>query len=206
MFNLKVINNSVINNYELFQYFSWRTDMINEDNYDRERIKNAPDDVKKELNADPITGEPGSHPVGTGIGAAGGATAGALVGSAGGPVGTLIGGAVGAVVGGLAGNAIGETIDPTIEEAYWRENYLNQPYYKTARTKNPDLNYERDYKNAYKLGYDNLSVYDPDVAFEEIEPELSTKWEKSKAESRLSWDEARSASKDAWNRNKLDKK
>ena len=44
--------------------------------YDRDRIKNAPDQVKKDLNADPITGEPGSHPVGTGLGAAGGAAAG----------------------------------------------------------------------------------------------------------------------------------
>ena len=26
--------------------------------YDRDRIKNAPDQVKKDLNADPITGEP----------------------------------------------------------------------------------------------------------------------------------------------------
>ena len=44
--------------------------------YDRDRIKNAPDQVKKDLNADPITGEPGSHPVGTGLGAAGGAALG----------------------------------------------------------------------------------------------------------------------------------
>ena len=40
----------------------------------------------KDLNEDPITGEPGSHPVGTGLGAAGGAAAGAALGTAvGGP-------------------------------------------------------------------------------------------------------------------------
>ena len=33
----------------------------------------------KDLNEDPITGEPGSHPVGTGLGAAGGAAAGAAL-------------------------------------------------------------------------------------------------------------------------------
>ena len=176
--------------------------MTHADDFDREQIKNAPDEVKKELNADPITGEPGSHPVGTGLRAAGGAAAGAAVGSVGGPLGTLVGGAVGAVVGGLAGSAVGEAIDPTVEDAYWRENYINQPYYGTTKANYPDLNYERDYQQAYRLGYDNDAIYDPDVAFEEIEPELKVNWEKSRAESRLSWDEAKLASRDAWNRNR----
>ena len=43
----------------------------------------------RDMNRDPITGEPGSHPVGTGVGAAGGAAAGAVVGSVFGPIGTL---------------------------------------------------------------------------------------------------------------------
>ena len=112
--------------------------MTHADDFDREQIKNAPDEVKKELNADPITGEPGSHPLGTGLGAVGGAAAGAAVGSVGGPLGTLVGGAVGAVVGGLAGSAVGEAIDPTVEDAYWRENYINQPYYGTTKANYPD--------------------------------------------------------------------
>ena len=176
--------------------------MQHTDEYDREQIKNAPDEVKKELNADPITGEPGSHPVGTGVGAVGGAAAGAAVGSAGGPLGTLVGGAVGAVVGGMAGSAAGEAIDPTVEDAYWRENYTQQPYYNAAKTTYPDLEYERDYQPAYRLGYQNDAIYDPDVEFEHIEPELRTNWESSKADSRLSWDEAKLASRDAWNRHR----
>ena len=57
----------------------------------------------KDLNRDPITGAPGSHPVGTGLGAAGGGAAGAAIGTAvGGPVGAVVGAAAGAVVGGLA--------------------------------------------------------------------------------------------------------
>ncbi|PKF34798.1 glycine zipper domain-containing protein [Acinetobacter proteolyticus] len=176
--------------------------MINQDDYDRERIKNAPDQVKKDLNADSITGEPGSHPVGTGIGAVGGAATGAAVGSAGGPVGALVGGAVGAIVGGLAGSAVGEAIDPTVEDAYWRENYLNQSYYNEASTKYPNLDYDRDYRDAYRVGYEKSYGYDPDVAFEDVEPELRSNWEQAKAESRLSWDEARHASRDAWNRNR----
>jgi len=56
---------------------------------------------------DPITGAPGSHPVGTGVGAAaGGVAAGAAVGAVAGPVGAVVGAAIGAVVGGLAGKAI----------------------------------------------------------------------------------------------------
>ena len=176
--------------------------MKNSEDYDRERIKNASDEVKKDLNADPITGEPGSHPVGTSVGAVGGAVAGAAIGSAGGPVGTLVGGAVGAITGGLAGNAVGEAIDPTVEDAYWRENYIHQPYYNSARANYPDLDYDRDYRNAYRVGYEKRDTYDPDVAFEEVEPELRTNWEQAKAESRLSWDEAKHASRDAWYRNR----
>ena len=58
----------------------------------------------RDENRDPITGAPGSHPVGTGLGAAaGGMAAGAAAGTVAGPVGTAVGAAVGAVVGGLAG-------------------------------------------------------------------------------------------------------
>jgi uncharacterized protein (TIGR02271 family) len=64
-------------------------------------------------NRDPITGEPGAHPVGTAAGAAAMGAAGAAVGSAAGPIGTGVGAAAGAVVGGLAGSAAGEHFDPT---------------------------------------------------------------------------------------------
>src|SRR4051812_26680344 len=68
----------------------------------------------RDANADPITGAPGAHPVGTGIGAAaGGIAAGAAIGTVAGPIGTAIGAAVGAVVGGLAGKGVAERIDPT---------------------------------------------------------------------------------------------
>ncbi len=68
----------------------------------------------QDANRDPITGEPRSHPIGTGAGAVvGGAGAGAAAGSAAGPVGTGIGAAAGAVVGGLAGKAAAEHFNPT---------------------------------------------------------------------------------------------
>ena len=66
-------------------------------------------------NRDPLTGEPGSHPVGTGIGSAGAAAAGAAVGGVvGGPTGMLVGGAIGAVAGAVAGHAAGEGANPTV--------------------------------------------------------------------------------------------
>src|SRR5476649_2821586 len=83
----------------------------------------------KTCNRDPITGAPGSHPIGTGIGAAaGGAAAGAAVGTVAGPVGTIAGAAVGAIVGGLAGKGVAESVNPTAEDAYWRKNHSGQPY------------------------------------------------------------------------------
>src|SRR5215831_2723427 len=104
----------------------------------------------KDANPDPITGAPGSHPVGTGVGAAaggaagvaGGVAAGAAAGTAGaGPIGGAVGAAVGAVVGGLAGKSVAERVNPTAEDAYWRDQYSKEPYYD--RTYNYD-----DYRGA----------------------------------------------------------
>jgi phage tail tape-measure protein len=67
-------------------------------------------------NRDPLSGAPGSHPIGTGIGTASGAAAGAAIGGAvGGPAGMLVGGAVGAVAGAATGHAVGESANPTVE-------------------------------------------------------------------------------------------
>lgn len=65
------------------------------------------------LNRDPLTDEPGAHPVGTGLGAGGGAVAGAAIGAAGGPLGVAAGAVVGALLGGLAGHGAAEAISPT---------------------------------------------------------------------------------------------
>lgn len=65
-------------------------------------------------NEDPITGEAGAHPVGTGVGATGGAVTGATVGTLiAGPVGTIVGAAIGAIAGGLAGKGVAEGMNPT---------------------------------------------------------------------------------------------
>ena len=72
-------------------------------------------------NRDPITKQPGAHPIGTGVGAAAGgaagvgaaAAAGAVAGTAAGPVGTGVGAVAGAVIGGLGGKAVAENMNPT---------------------------------------------------------------------------------------------
>ena len=145
-----------------------------------------------DANRDPITAEPGSHPIGTGVGAAlGGAAAGAAAGTVVGPVGTIIGAAVGAVVGGLAGKGVAEMVDPTAEEAYWRENYVSRPYAKNG-------SYD-DYGPAYGYGVNARSKY-PGRNFTDIEPDLSRDWNASRGKSKLDWNGARVASRDAWDR------
>jgi uncharacterized protein (TIGR02271 family) len=106
-------------------------------------------------NRDPLTCEPGSHPVGTGAGALAGGAPGAAVGAVGGPIGSAVGAAAGAVAGGLGGHAAAEKFNPTHSadlgrfidytvvdhagnkvgtvDAVW-EDGTGQPYYLAVRT------------------------------------------------------------------------
>ena len=163
-------------------------------NIDRSEVKNMSAETRSDLNADIITGEPGSHPVGTTIGGVGGAVAGAAIGSMAGPLGTLIGGAIGAIAGGGVGHASAEAIDPTKEEAYWRAESSNTHYYKEG------YDFDRDMHPAYAVGYANRARYPADARFEDHEADLRRSWEEVKGESRMEWNDARMASLDAWNR------
>ena len=148
-------------------------------------------DRNADANPDPITKEPGAHPLGVGVGAAaGGMAAGAAIGTVAGPIGTGIGAAVGAVVGGLAGKGVAEAIDPTVEDAYWRENYSSRDYVSADRS------YD-DYGPAYGYG---VSQYQRDRSFEDVEPELAEGWMGSRGTSSLGWGEASHAARDAWDR------
>ena len=147
---------------------------------------------ERDLNRDPITDEPGAHPIGTGIGAAGGAVAGAAAGSIAGPMGAAVGGVVGAVVGGLAGKAAGEAVNPTQEEAFWRDNYDKEPYYEKGRSFD-------DYGPAYRLGLSGRERYEQDQ-WTSVEPRLASEWESTRGNSTLNWERARPASEAAWSR------
>jgi len=143
-------------------------------------------------NPDPITGEPGAHPIGVAGGASGGALAGAAIGAVGGPVGAAVGGAIGAVAGGLAGKAAGEAVNPTEEDAYWREHHTSRPYFKTGRT------YD-DYRPAYAYGWESASRYHG-RKFEDVESDLSRGWDKARGATRAEWNDMKAATRDAFER------
>jgi hypothetical protein len=145
-------------------------------------------------NPDPITGEPGAHPIGVAGGASGGALAGAAIGAVGGPVGAAVGGAIGAVAGGLAGKAAGEAVNPTEEDRYWRENHASRPYFKNGRT------YD-DYRPAYAYGWESAGR--PEYhgrKFEDVENDLSRGWDKARGTTRSEWSEMKAATRDAFDR------
>jgi hypothetical protein len=147
-------------------------------------------------NPDPITGEPGSHPVGTGVGAAGAGVVGTTIGGVvGGPVGAAVGAVVGSVVGGLAGKSVAERIDPTVEESYWRENHKSRPYVEA------DRDYS-DYEPAYRTGYEGYSAYYNDgMTYDQAEPHLRRDYEtKHGGDAKLGWEKAKHATRDAWDR------
>jgi phage tail tape-measure protein len=149
--------------------------------------------VATEENRDPITGEPGAHPVGTGIGAAlGGAAAGAAAGAVGGPIGAVVGAVAGGVGGGLAGKAAAESIDPTAEYAYWEETYQSRPYYDR------EYIYD-DYAPAYRTGWEARSLY-PQSDWNDVEEDVEGHWEKTRENSKLTWAHAKDAARDAWDR------
>jgi hypothetical protein len=156
-------------------------------------MANERTDLDRDENRDPITGEPGAHPVGAGLGAAaGGAAAGAAAGAAFGPVGTVVGTIAGGVAGGLAGKEIAEQIDPTAEEHYWRNEYPNRTYY------DPTVGYP-EVGPAYQHGWESRAKY-RDRSWDEVEPEIAHDWTAHHGDSSLDWGRARPATRDAWNR------
>ncbi len=156
--------------------------------------KTKREETRKELrNEDPITGEAGAHPVGTGVGAAlGGAAAGAAAGAVAGPVGTIAGAIVGGVAGGYAGKAVAENVDPTVETAYWKKEHTSRPYYTDA------YGYD-DYRPAYQAGWES---YDANARedFAKREAIARERWENEGGADYMTWEEARPAAMDAYTR------
>jgi hypothetical protein len=150
-------------------------------------------------NQDPITGEPGSHPVATAIGAAVGITAGmatavavgATAGAVLGPAGMALGALAGGIFGGGLGHAIGEDIYPT-QIAWWKENYQSRPYAKK------DVSFNH-YEPAYWYGVD-AAIRNPNADFESLEPTLRNNWNLGRGDSTLEWNDAAPAARDAYSR------
>lgn len=145
-----------------------------------------------DANRDPLTGEAGAHPVGTGLGSASGAAVGAVVGSLGGPIGTAIGAAVGGIAGGISGKELAEEANPTVEDAYWREHYASRPY---VAAETPYTAYQP----AYRFGWEGRGRYGQ-LDWEGAEPRLRADWQRAGGESVLGWEKASPAVRDAWMR------
>ena len=82
-------------------------------------------------------------------------------------------------------------INPTAEEAYWRNAYRREPYYRSEFT------YE-DYDPAYRVGY--TAPVRRSGEFAQLEPELKSDFDRVRGKSRLRWEEAREAARAAWHR------
>jgi hypothetical protein len=159
----------------------------------RHKDKTADLPPKGPRNPDPITDEPGSHPIETGVGAAlGGAAAGLGAGLVGGPVGAAVGAVAGGIVGGLAGKGIGEWIDPTQEEQWVKEYYDSRP--DPERANHRDV---ADYRGPYHYGLTAQREYSG-RRFEEVEPNLRSGWDRQEAASQMPWEEARPAVRHAY--------
>jgi hypothetical protein len=159
----------------------------------RQRDDESPEEIAEhDAHLDPLTQEPGSHPLGTAAGSAAGAAAGAALGSAAGPAGTVVGGTIGAIAGGIAGHKVAENVNPTAEEGYWRETYTSRPYVNREYTFD-------DYGPAYRYGWEARTRW-ADRQFDEVEPQLGRDWSDARGESRLEWGDAKVAARDAWDR------
>jgi len=148
---------------------------------------------EKDLNRDPISGAPGSHPLGTGAGAAGAGVAGAVAGMAvGGPVGSVVGAAVGSIAGGLAGKGLAEAANPTAEEEHWKSSYDSEPYY----TKGKSYEY---YAPGYRAGWEGRDRHEG-RSFDDAETDLTADYNQTRTKMDPDWDEIKPAARAAWNR------
>jgi len=152
-----------------------------------------------DANPDAITSAPGSHPLGVGVGAAAMGAAGAAIGTVvpgvGNVVGAAIGAVVGAVAGGYAGKAVAEAIDPTDEDAYWRVEHKQRPYYDATQ------DYDRDYAPAYRTAVDTYNT-GLEADYSDVEPELRNRWNRDRGDSKLDWNTANKAMRDVYERDR----
>lgn len=149
--------------------------------------------MKDHTNPDPISGEKGAHPVGTAVGAVGTGVLSTVVGGVlGGPLGAVAGAAAGAAIGGIVGHEAAEYVNPTYEQVETRlqEQFASRPY-------SPGRQFD-DYKEAYAFGAGERALQTGRPWDADLEEEMKTKWESSRANVRMSFPDAREAVRDAW--------
>ena len=151
-------------------------------------------------NPDPITDQPGSHPIETGIGALiGGAASGMAVGAVAtgplAPVGAVVGLVAGAVAGGLAGKGVGELIDPTTKDNWLRDYFSSQEAKKHVR--------EGETVDTYRPAYDygvEAGTRHAGKKFDDVELNLKTVWDERRGDDGLAWDRSSPAVRHAFDR------
>ncbi|HYE61963.1 MAG TPA: PA2169 family four-helix-bundle protein [Phycisphaerales bacterium] len=85
-------------------------------------------------------------------------------------------------------------VSSTLELDFWRENYQHRPYVE------PGATYD-EYAPAYRYGWEAYTTHaGMGRKFEELEPDLESRWDTYRGLSKLSWEQARHAAKDAWTR------
>lgn len=143
-------------------------------------------------NPDPLTDQPGAHPIETSVGAAvGGAASGAAVGMMFGPAGVIAGTVAGAVAGGLAGKGVGELIDPTTEDNWIREWLARREHERQMSDEHAAL--------AYRFGMQSEFEH-PNRSFDNVEPELRAKWYDRYGADGPDWDDVSGAARAGYER------
>jgi hypothetical protein len=145
---------------------------------------NEEDVFKENRNPDPITGEPGFHPIGTVAGGASGAMTGAAIGTIGGPVGVILGAAAGGLVGGLAGDVLAELLNPSDIDEYWRAEFEKGAGISAQ-------SYE-EVKNELYFGTQGRLRYGKSAPpWNEVEPDLAKLWRASPLWTGEEWQQVR---------------
>lgn len=140
---------------------------------------------------DPITGEPGFHPIATVAGGTSGAMTGAAIGVIGGPVGIVLGAAAGGLIGGLAGDALVELLSPSAVDEYWQAEF-------ERRTGISAQSYEQVKNEVYFGTQERLRYGKYAPPWNEVEPELAKSWRVSPLCTGEEWGQVRATVCDAF--------
>lgn len=89
-------------------------------------------------------------------------------------------------------SSMAERVNPAVEEAFWRENYLREPYYERGYTFD-------DYYPAYRTGWEGRVRY-AGLTYEQCERDLQRDYQRNRGKSQLEWAKNRHAVRAGWDR------
>ena len=83
-------------------------------------------------------------------------------------------------------------VNPEVEETYWRQNYLREPYYERGYSFD-------DYLPAYRTGWEGRLRY-AGRTYEQCERVLQRDYQRNRGRSQLDWAKNRHAVRAGWER------